>query len=426
MKRDILIVGVNHRSAPVEVRERLAVTQDALEPHLQRLTDGAGVEEVVLLSTCNRVEVIVATESPERARQTVHEFLRQVNPEGGSDLQKHLHSQQGRDAVRHLFRIAASLDSMVVGEPQILGQIKEAYAQASRCGATGTILHRCFHRAFRGAKRVRSETGIASHAVSVSSAAVELAGKIFDQLTDKTVLLIGAGTMSELALRHLAAAGARHLFVCNRTLAHAEELANQFLGVPVPFPELDRYVERADVILGSTAAHDFVLTREVVAQALRRRKYRPMFLIDLSVPRNFDPQINELDNVYLYDIDDLSLVTQENLELRTREAQKAETIIEAEVEAFLHWLASLDAVPSIVALRERAEQIRRSELERTLPNLSSLQEEDQKALVAMTESIVNKILHAPVTRLKADTARRETANLAAFRQLFGLEEPEES
>jgi glutamyl-tRNA reductase len=368
---------------------------------------------------------VAATADGDVAVEALIGFLSAGAATARERLAEHLSVFRGREAVRHLFRVAASLDSMVVGEPQILGQLKELYSRAAAVGSAGTVLHRCFHKSFSVAKRVRTETGVASKSVSVSAAAVELASKIFDRLEDKTAMLIGAGTMSELAARHLLAHGVRSIIVTNRTFERAVELARDFKGTPVPFEDFRRYLQLADVVIGSTAADAFVLTAPEVHQVLRQRKYRPIFLIDLSVPRNFDPSINDLDNVYLYDIDDLGGVAQDNRDERSREAEKAHVIVEEEVDAFWKWLASLDAVPTIVALREKVEAIRVLELKKTLATLPDLSPLQRDALDALTAAIVNKILHAPLTHLKEPDREREAFFLAAARQLFDIEEPED-
>lgn len=424
MEREVLIVGVNHRKAPVEIRERLSFADGALERAGRELITLRPVDEGVIVSTCNRVEVVAATTQGDEAVEALTDFLAAGERIAREQLMDHLSVYRGREAVRHLFRVAASLDSMVVGEPQILGQLKDCYGQAASVGSAGTVLHRCFHKSFSVAKRVRTETGVASKAVSVSSAAVELAARIFDTLEDKTALLLGAGTMSELAARHLLAHGVSNLIVANRTFDRAVELAREFRGTPVPFEDFPRYLQRADVVIGSTAADGYVLTPERMHEILRARSYRPMFLIDMSVPRNFDPAINDIDNVYLYDIDDLGDVAEVNREERKHEAEKAEAIVEAEVDAFWKWLASLDAVPTIVALREKMEAIRRGELERTLGALRNLSPRDRDLLDAMTAAIVNKILHAPITHLKQHQREHEAFYVAAARQLFDIEEPD--
>lgn len=427
MRREILLVGLSHHTAPVEVRERLAFGDGVLDDAYGRLLAIPGVEEGVILSTCNRVEVVTSASDADGAIAGVQEFLRRS--EGGSALDpaQHLYARRARDAVRHVFRVAASLDSMVVGEPQILGQLKESYTRASALGATGTILHRCFHKAFSVAKRVRAETGIASRVVSMSSAAVDLARKIFERLEDKTALLIGAGQMSELAARHLIAHGIGRVVVANRTFERALELAEEFRGEAVPFDAFASQLTRADVVIGSTAADEFVITAAMVREVMRGRNFQPMFFIDLSVPRNFDPAINAIDNVYIYDVDDLEGVIEGNLGERVREAAKAEELVAEEVETFCQWLAALDVVPTIVALRGKLEAIRRGELEKSLASLRDLGERERRVLDAMTAAIINKIVHGPITKLKQnDDNRTETYFVDAVRRLFDLDDPERS
>ncbi len=426
MRREIVAVGVSHHSAPIEVREQLAITDGALDASLRELLTLPHVEEGVILSTCNRVEVTAASSRGDAAIDDLVRFLARAEHVDREQVVRHMSLFRGRDAVRHLFRVAASLDSMVVGEPQILGQLKESYERAVASGSAGTVLHRCFHKSFSVAKRVRTETGIASRAVSISSAAVELTCKIFDSLEDKTALLIGAGTMSELAARHLLARGIRSLIVTNRTYDRAVELAREFRSTPVPFAEIERYLPMADIIIGSTAADGFVLTVPMVEQLLQQRLNRPVFLIDMSVPRNFDPRINDLDDVYLYDVDDLSGVAESNRDEREREAEKAEAIIVDEVEGFCRWLDGLDVVPTIVALREKAEAIRRREAERTLAALGGLDERERRAVEAMSTAIVNKLLHEPIVRLKRNGGKDDPLYIAAARGLFGIDEEKDS
>lgn len=422
MSREIVSLGVSHHSAPVEVREQLAIGDGALDASLRALVGLPHVDEGVIVSTCNRVEVTAATRDAEAALADLVGFLARAEHVDDEQVRRHLTVFRGDDAVRHLFRVACSLDSMVVGEPQILGQLKDAYERAAAAGAAGPVLHRCFHKAFSVAKRVRTETAIAARAVSISSAAVELTGKIFDTLEDKTAMLIGAGTMAELAARHLLARGVRSLIVTNRTFDRAVDLAREFRGTPVPFIEMDRYLPTADIVIGSTAADDYVLTVPMVEQLLQRRRYRSVFLIDMSVPRNFDPRINDLDDVYLYDVDDLSSVAESNRDEREREAARAEEIVVAEVAGFARWLEGLDVVPTIVALRRKAEEIRRRELARTLGSLQGLDERGQRAVDAMASAIVNKLLHGPITRLKNEAVRGESLCLSAARELFEIEE----
>lgn len=426
MEREVLVVGLNHRTAPVSVRESLAFSDERIDQINRQLCALGGVDEAAVVSTCNRVEVIACASDGDRMQDQILALLRQAQPGGEIDLESLLYTHRDREAVRHVFRVASSLDSMVVGEPQILGQLKDFYARAASVGSTGTVLHRCFHKAFSVAKRVRTETAIAARAVSVGSAAVELAARIFDRFEDKSAMLIGAGEMGELAARQLVAAGIGGLMVTNRTFDRAVEVAREFGGTPVPFDRFARYLPMADIVIGATAAAGFVLTKDGVQAALRERMGRPMFCIDVSVPRNFDPQINDVDNVYLFDVDDLSEVAEENLEQRLREAGKAETIILAEVESFWRWFSQLDVVPTIVALREKVERIRRAELHRLVVELGGVSEAQREALDRMTSSIVNKILHAPITRLKQHDRRDELFFVDAVRSVFSLDDSEES
>ncbi len=426
MDRDVLVVGLNHRSAPVSVRESLALSGDGVDDINRQLCALTGVDEAAVVSTCNRVEVIACANDAERTSAEIVGVFRARQPEAAVDLGELLYTHRDREAVRHVFRVAASLDSMVVGEPQILGQLKDFYARAAEVGSTGTVLHRCFHKAFSVAKRVRTETAIATRAVSVGSAAVELATRIFDRFEDKAVMLIGAGEMGELAARQLAAAGVGGLMVTNRTFDRAVDVARDLGATPIPFERFPRYLPMADIVIAATAAEGFVLTRDQVQSALRDRKGKPVFCIDVSVPRNLDPQIDELDNVYLYDVDDLSEVAQENLEERAREAGKAEQIVLAEVESFWRWFSQLEVVPTIVALREKVERIAQSELQRTLAGFGAISEEQRATLEAMNAAMVKKILHAPISRLKQEDRRDELFYVDALRALFDLREPEDS
>ncbi|MGH7845438.1 MAG: glutamyl-tRNA reductase [Candidatus Binatia bacterium] len=424
-QKSLMIVGLNHTTAPVEVREKLAFNPTGLKESVLRLVSLPAVEEGVIVSTCNRVEVVAATRSEGEAYRGVKEFLLgQEGLDSGVASDRHFYTYIDGDAVRHLFRVAASLDSMVVGEPQILGQLKDSYLVARQVGAVGTVLHRLFHRSFAVAKRVRTETGIGNGSVSVSSIAVELARRIFDQLDHKTVLLIGSGKMGELVVRHLQRSGARSLMVTNRTFDNAVQLAAQFHGSPILFEDFPRYLRRADLVVGCTAAPHIVLAAETVTEVLKERKQRAMFFIDLAIPRNFDSRINEIDNAYLYNIDDLKAVAQENLQEREQEAFKAEALIHDEVGAFLRWLETLEQVPIIVALREKFEQIRQRELEKSLSgSLKGMKEKERQALDDMTVAIINKILHEPVIRLKQQIEVQEEGLYAeALKKLFGLDE----
>lgn len=423
---DVLIVGLSHRTASLDVREAVAFADDQIEDVNRQLRALEGVDEAAVVCTCNRVEVVSSTRHGPRVAEAIAAFLRRADSGPAADLAPHLYQYWGREAVRHLFRVASSLDSMVVGEPQILGQLKQFYTRAAVAGTTGAVLHRWFHKSFSVAKRVRTETGIAGRAVSVSSAAVELATDIFDRLADKTAMLIGTGKMGTLAARHLMASGVGSLIATNRTFDRAVDLAREFQATPVPFEQFPRYLPMADIVIGAAAAGGFVLNEAQVQEALRERKGRPMFCIDLGVPRSFDPRINALDNVYLYDVDDLSRVAADNLGERAREAEKAEAIVVDEVESFYRWLGHLEVVPTIVALRAKVEAIRRGELQKTLNQLKDLGPRERELLEVLTTAIVNKILHAPIARLKQEDRRTETFYLDAARRLFDLDDKDDS
>ncbi len=427
MQNEIVIVGLNHRSAPIEVRESVAFENSYVRAALGRLHGYPSVREGVILSTCNRVEVVAAGSDSESAFSDITKFLfEQKAHRNSAPMDDHLYTYRGADAVRHLFRVAASLDSMVVGEPQILGQLKQYYETAQQAGTVGAVLHRLFHRSFSVAKRVRTETGIGSGAVSVSSVAVDLAKRIFDRFDDKTVMLIGAGKIGALMAHHLVSQGVRSLMVTNRTFERAVLLAEKIQGSPIRFEDFPRYLTIADVVIGCTGAAEVLVAAATVEKVLRERKQRAMLLIDIGDRRNFDPQINDLDNVYLYNIDDLKSVAEENLQGRSNEAEKAEEMVRVEAETFVRWMESLEQVPTITALRQRFEDIRRKELEKSLAgNLKNLSEAQRAALEDMTTAMINKLLHTPISQLKRNSGDEDEDSslyVAALKKLFDLEE----
>lgn len=420
--RQILVVGLNHRTAPVEVREQLAFPSDRLDGSLRELMALPSVDEGVILSTCNRVEVVAVARDGPAGFAEIGSFLEsrpgvRLDPAGDQ-----LYHHARKNAVRHLFRVASSLDSMVVGEPQILGQLKEHYSIAKRAGAVGSVLHRLFDRSFSVAKRVRQGTGIANRPVSVGSVAVDLARRIFDDLGEKTVMVIGSGAMGESLVRHLVENGVRGLMITNRTFETAVELADRFGASPIRFEDYARYLTLADVVIGSVESEGALITRDMAAEVLRERKQGNLFLIDLGMPRNFDPLIDGLDNVYLYHIDDLADVARENLKGRESEADKGELIVDREVEAFYRWLTSLERVPTIIALKQRFEEIRQGELRKSLEsNLKDVSERERKAIEDLTAAMMNKILHGPLTRLKEGPGE-DAAYHDAVRALFDLDQ----
>jgi glutamyl-tRNA reductase len=419
----IIVVGLNHKTTPIEWRERLHFPTDTLEDPLEKLAHYTEGGERVILSTCNRVEIYGHVRHLAHGSSRLQQFLSDYHGIVADTLTPYLYAHHGETALRHLFRVVSSLDSLVIGEPQIAAQVKEAFAIARHANATGTVFNQVFERAFAVAKRVRTETRIGEQAVSVSYAAVELAKKIFQDLSAKTVLILGAGEMSELTARHLISQGVRHLLVANRTLEHATDLASRLQGQGVALAELGTYLHQADIIVSSTGAPDIVLHKADVQSALKRRKNRPMFFIDIAVPRDIDPAVNGLANVYLYDIDDLQHVVEENRKAREREAVLAEAIITREVEDVLKWFDEQQVVPAVVRLRRKAEAIRHQELEKLFSKLGPLPDSERQAIEAMSSSIINKLLHTPIVRLKQESqAKGGGRYLQALRDLFSLDE----
>jgi glutamyl-tRNA reductase len=418
MMRDFVVVGLSHRTAPVEIRERLAIAPDRLAQELRELASHGRFDEALLISTCNRVELYATSTNPIEAAQIAKETLARRLPDTAADGV--LYQERGIDVVRHVFRVASSLDSLVVGEPQILGQVKEAYDTAKGAGTVSTLLGRCFTQAFATAKRVRNETGIAEGTVSVSSIACELAKKIFGNLEDRRTLLLGAGEMGESAARSLRQTGT-NLHVCNRSEERSQMLAEACGGRAVPYERLALELVDADVVIASTASPKFILTPELMKGVVRSRRHRPLFIIDIAVPRDVDPRVGNMDNVFVYDVDDLHQVAEENLAVRAREAAHAERIIEEEVTSFLAWRRSLELAPTIVALRQRFGQIADDELQRTLSRLEGITQADRALLEAMGRSLVSKLLHQPMTQLKASAGGPDGALLIdAVRRLFAI------
>ena len=424
MTRDFVVVGLSHRTAPVEVREKLAVAPERLEQELREIATDRGFDEALLISTCNRVELYATSANPIEAAQSAKQALAERLAQGQAN--EILYQERGADVVRHVFRVASSLDSLVVGEPQILGQVKEAFDAAKSAGTVGTLLGRCFTQAFATAKRVRNETGIAEGTVSVSSIACELAKKIFGNLEGRRTLLLGAGEMGESAARSLRQTGT-NLHVINRSEERARKLAAACGGRAVPYERMSTELAEADVVIASTASPKFILTPELMKGVVRSRRHRPLFVIDIAVPRDVDPRVGNMDNVFVYDVDDLQQVAEENLSVRAREAAQAEGIVEQEVESFLNWRRSLELAPTIVALRKRFGRIAEEELQRTLPRLDAGSPADRAVLEAMGRSLVNKLLHQPLTQLKAGAGEPDGALLIdAVRRLFALSEEEGS
>ena len=395
----IHVVGVSHRTAPLAIREALAFPADGLPDNLRELREQAGFSEVVILSTCNRVEIYGAS-AGDATPEVLVQYLARHRGGDAEELRPYLYALDDEAAVRHAFKVAASLDSMVIGEPQILGQVKQAYQLAEDSGSLGSHLGALRNRSLAAAKRARSETGIGQNAVSVSYVAVELARKIFGNLEGRRVLVVGAGKMSDLAARHLVTSGARATVLGGRRFERAEELAAALGGEAAPFENLREQLALADIVISSTGAPGTVINREDVVAAREARKGRPLFLIDIAVPRDVDAAVRDVGGVFLYDLDDLKSVAEANLRERRKQAGLAEAIVEAEVREFLGWLRSREAVPLLTELREYADSIRKAELERARRRLGELSPEQEHALDVMTAAIVNKILHAPTVHLK--------------------------
>ncbi len=412
------LIGVNHNSAPLEVREQLAIPESRLPDICRELTAYPGIEEGMVISTCNRVEIVTHTTN---GHADLRGFLHGHFHVAPKDLDSHLYEFRDKDAVRHLFRVASSLDSMVVGEAQILGQVKEAYATARAVGAVRGQLDQLFSRAFTVAKRVRSETAVGSSSVSIASVAVELAKKIFGSLQGKNVFLVGAGKMSELAARHLIAHGCASIFVSNRTYERAVGLAQKFDGQAIKFDDLYDMCDRADIVITSTGAPHAIFRREHGEQFLSRRKNRPMFFIDIAVPRDVSPDMGKLDGIFIYDIDDLQQAVAGHVADRRKEAERAEAIIAGEVERFEARLNTLDVVPTIVSLQDHLETIRQAEIDRVRGRLGQLSPEQEIAVEALTRGIINKVMHTPITTLKNAAKDSEATTVVdVVKRLFNL------
>ncbi len=421
----IVVVGLSHKTAPVEIREKLAVSESRMGEALTRLCSYQGVREGIVLSTCNRVEVYAVVDEIEAGYERIQEFLADAHLSLSSEqLTPHLYWHQGDRAINHLFRVASSLDSMIIGESQILGQIKDAFEAALTHKSTGIILNKVVKKAISVAKRVRTETKIAEMAVSVSYAAVELAKKIFSDLSEKTVLLVGAGEMAKLAARHFIASGVRHVRVTTRNSQHGLELAEQFGGTAVPFEQFREDMASADIVLVSTGAAHSLVSEDDVQRSVRQRQNRPMFLIDISVPRNIDPAVRHVDNAFLFDIDDLKARVEQNRGGRLEEAEKAERMVVDEVGIVRQWLQSLEVTPTIMALRTKADDIKRVEMEKTLGRLANLSASERELVEAMASSIVNKLIHNTMVTLKAEVNSSDgAAFVEAARRFFSLGDP---
>ncbi len=419
---EIVLLGLNHNTAPVSLRERVAFTREETEASLGKLINNPFIDELLIFSTCNRVEVLMTTRNCGEAVSAVKAHISEVKVIAREKYETALYTYKNEQAVRHLFNVASSLDSMIIGEPQILGQVKDAYRLATEKGTSGVILNRLLHRTFFVAKKVRSETGIGGSAVSISYAAIELGRKIFGSLDGRKVLLIGAGEMAELAVEHLIQNKSGKIFVANRTFKRAVDLADQFNGQAIGLGEIVDNLQFVDIVISSTGSPDFMITKAQVKQQMRKRKNRPIFFIDIAVPRDIDPDINRLNNTYVYDIDDLKGVVDENMGERKNEAAKGERIVDQAVIKFWEWYANLDVVPTIVALRNKMDRIARAEMEKTFSMLKHLSEHDQEAINRMIEAVIKKTLHDPTIFLKSTEFHgHKDKYLDITRKLFKLD-----
>jgi len=420
---NLVLIGVNHRTAPVDIRERLNIPEARLPEAVSALLRREGIREALILSTCNRVEVLVSAEDAAAAKMIIEQFLADHLGFELGTYQHFFYDYRQQEAVHHLFRVAASLDSMVLGEPQILGQLKRAFQVANEAGALNGTLKEIVNQALAVAKRVRRETALGSAAVSVSYAAVELAKKIFGSLEQKTIFIIGAGKMSELAARHLIHSGAGTIYVTNRTYERAVQLASAFHATAVPFDQIAEYLAKADIVISSTGAPGYIVNKELAARALAARRNRPMFFVDIAVPRDIDPQVHELDNTFVYNVDDLQQVVESNKKQREREAVWAEEIVNDEVRKTIRRLASRDLTPTIVALEDRLNAIRQGEMERFGSRLAGLTLEQRQAIEALTRGFLNKILHGPISELKSGAGLPEQVDrVRLVQRIFRLAE----
>ncbi len=422
----IIVSGLSHKTAPVEVREALAFPSHELGGHLDQLLSQNHINESVIVSTCNRTEIYAVASDIDGGKKDLDNFLKDCC-KVDCDLDEHLYFHDSVNAIHHLFRVVSSLDSMIIGEGQILGQVKEAYSHAFENDATTTVLNKLFRKAFAVGKRVRTDTDIGENAVSISYAAVQLAKKVFEDLSGRTVMIIGAGKMSELTTKHLQSNGVDNVLIANRSFNRAVELAKKIHGTPIQYDRMLDEMVRADIVITSTGSPDFILNKKDMKQVLNKRRRRPIFLIDIAVPRDIDPKVNDIGNAYLYNIDDIKSVVDSNLAERTREAKEAEKIIAVEVNEFLSWLSTLEVVPTIAELRQIAERIRRTELEKAQNKLSDLSEAEQNAVNALTNGIINKLLHKPMVRAK-ESAKSKNGYIyvESLRHLFGLDDDVEN
>jgi len=417
-----VVLGISYKTAPIEVRELFSFSQENLESGVRQLKGKDHIEECAILSTCNRVEIYAVSENVESCLESIKTFLSEFHGIPEETFSPHIYYSIGHMAARHLFNVASSIDSMVVGEPQVLGQVKGAYKMAASQGTTGVILNRLFHTSFFAAKRIRTETGIGSHAVSISYVAVELAKRIFDDLSTRSVMLIGAGEMAEIAAQHLIRAGINDLLIASRKFRNAVELSEKLNGRAIRFDEVFYHLKDVDIVITATGSQDFIIKPNHAKEALKLRNNEPMFLIDIAVPRDIDPRIEDISDIYLYDIDDLKNVSDENIKTRKESLHKAQEIILEVEKSFESWLNGLKAVPAIIDLKKRFETIKEIELEKAFDKLEGISEEDRYVIELMASRIIGKILHNPLTNLKKESSTSMGAlYVDSIKRLFELE-----
>ncbi len=417
----IILIGANHKTAPVELREKLSFSADETLAALEHIKQDPAIREGLVFSTCNRMEILYIPESEDQI-EAVIKFIAEHKNLSIPEFRSSLYILEDDEAIRHMFSVASSLDSMMVGEPQILGQVKQAYKTAVKVGASGVLLNRMMHKSFSVAKRVRKETGIGDNAVSISYAAIELANKIFSDLSTKSVMLLGAGEMAELAVEHLMTHNVKNIVVANRTFKNALALAQKFNGEAVQYEEREAALADVDIIISSTGATDYVLNRDQVKRAMKKRQHNTLFFIDIAVPRDIDPRINKISNAYVYDIDDLKNIVETNISQREQETVKARRFVEEALVAFRRWLDGLSIVPTIKAINDKMTAIVDIELEKTLTGLRHLAPEDVDAIRRMTKAIASRSIHDPILFLRnTGDHRDDSLYLNVARQLFNLD-----
>lgn len=421
---NIILIGANHKTAPVELREKLSFSTEETLSALEHLKQDPLIREGLVFSTCNRLEILYIPETGDQI-DAVIQFIADHKKISVSEFRSALYIHEGDEAIRHMFCVAASLDSMMVGEAQILGQIKQAYKTAVKTGASGVLLNRMMHKSFSVAKRVRKETGIGDNAVSISYAAIELANKIFSDLSSKSVMLLGAGEMAELAVEHLITRNVENIVVANRTFKNALTLAQKFKGKAVQFDEREDALAEVDIIISSTGATEYVLTRDQVKRAMKKRHHNTIFFIDIAVPRDIDPGINKISNAYVYDIDDLKNIVETNIQQREQETVKASRFVEEALITFRKWIDSLAVVPTIKAINDKMTAIVDMEFEKTRSSLTHLSDQDIEAVKRMTRAIATRTIHDPILFLRnTGDHRDDSLYLNVTRQLFNLDIPE--